>query len=290
MQKLVKNWIFTLIVCILLAMFAVLLVIDNMGLIGERYFAHSVIHVLTAVALVIYIVLALCPQVPRYKNNSGRFFLLAEIAILLITAVAQVGVELVSNIPLLSKLQVWSVLALAVWLRVTVLTVRAYMLQGIVPNVPLTAEPVSEATPAATAENAPAQTTDTVVAEGSVPVENALVRVPLWRVCLYLLLGALAVWQIVTPSVEDKHFVFGLAATTAVFATIFAVFTVQNQKEWRKTHPKKVRSSVPVSEETGLVPVETPAAEPVSEETPEGPVVPPAEIPADADAESAAKA
>lgn len=262
MQKLVKNWIFTLVVCILLALFAVLLVIDNLGLIGERYIAYTVIHVLTAVALIIYIILALFPQVPRYKNNSGRLFLLAEIAILLLTAVVQIGVELFRDFPVLSNLQVWSVLALAVWLRVTVLTVRAYMLQGIVPAVPLVAEAAPEA-PQAAPEAATAAS-DSATATEPATAENTPVRVPLWRVCLYLLLGAISVWQIVTPLVKDKDFVFGLAAATAVFATIFAVFTVQNQKVWRAAHPKKVKTPAPAVAETAVVPVEDTPAEVVS--------------------------
>lgn len=262
MQKLVKNWIFTLVVCILLTLFAVLLVIDNLGLIGERYIAYTVIHVLTAVALIIYIILALFPQVPRYKNNSGRLFLLAEIAILLLTAVVQIGVELFRDFPVLSDLQVWSVLALAVWLRVTVLTVRAYMLQGIVPAVPLVAEAAPEA-PQAAPEAATAAS-DSATATEPATAENTPVRVPLWRVCLYLLLGAISVWQIVTPLVKDKDFVFGLAAATAVFATIFAVFTVQNQKVWRAAHPKKVKTPAPAVAETAVVPVEDTPAEVVS--------------------------
>ena len=238
MQKLVKNWIFTLIVCILLAMFAVLLVIDNLGLLGERYVAYSVLHVLTAVALAVYVVLALCPMVPRYKNGSGRLFLLIEIAVLLVTVVSQIGVEFFRDLPLLSDLPVCSVLGLALWLRASVLTLRAYLLQGIAANVPLVAE------------------------QTDAPAPAAPVRVPLWRVCLYILLGAVGVWQMVSPLIKDKHIVYGIAAAAAVFATIFAVLTVQNQKEWRKTHPKPVKLPVPVAaEDQAVVPVEAPAEE-----------------------------
>lgn len=250
MQRLVKNRIFTLIVCILLTMFAVLLVIDNLGLIGERYIAFHVIHVLTAVALIVYVVLALCPMVPRYKNNSGRIFLLVEIAVLLVTAVAQIGVELFRDLPILSDLQVWAVLGLAVWLRATVLTIRAYLLQGAVPAVPLVAEAeVKEpsATPVAPAE----------------PAEGAA---PLWRVCLYLLLSAVGVWQIARP-VDDKYFIYGLIGATAVFATIFAVFTVQNQRVWREAHPKKVKTPEPVVPVTENDPAQNlPAVEPAPAE------------------------
>ena len=238
MQKLVKNWIFTLIVCILLAMFAVLLVIDNLGLLGERYVAYSVLHVLTAVALAVYVVLALCPMVPRYKNGSGRLFLLIEIAVLLVTVVSQIGVEFFRDLPLLSDLPVCSVLGLALWLRASVLTLRAYLLQGIAANVPLVAE------------------------QTDAPAPADPVRVPLWRVCLYILLGAVGVWQMVSPLIKDKHIVYGIAAAAAVFATIFAVLTVQNQKEWRKTHPKPVKQPVPVpvaAEDQAVVPVEAPA-------------------------------
>lgn len=272
MQKLVKNWIFTLIVCILLAMFAVLLVIDNLGLLGERYIAHSVIHVLTAVALAIYVILALCPMVPRYKNGSGRIFLLIEIAVLSLTVVSQIGVELFRNLPLLGDLSVWSVLGLAVWLRASVLTIRAYLLQGIAPTLPVATE---------NGENKQ-QTQEQATAAPT------LVRVPLWRVCLYILIGAVGIWQMAAPKVSDKFFVYGIAAASAVFASIFAVLTVQNQKEWRKTHPKKVKAPVaaPVAEEDAA-PAADPLAAPVpaeaaatAEAAPATAVVPVAEAPA----------
>ena len=73
MQKLMRNWIFTLVVCILLAMFAVLLLLDNLGVTGEKYIAYQVIHVMTAVALAIYVILALCPMVPRERGAAIPF-------------------------------------------------------------------------------------------------------------------------------------------------------------------------------------------------------------------------
>ena len=260
MQKIMKNWIFTLIACILLVMFAVLLLLDNLGVLGERYIAYHFIHILTAVALAVYVILALCPMVPRYKGGSGRTFLLAEIAILAVTVVSQIGVAFFGDIPWLSDLEVCSVLGLALWLRTFVLIVRAYLLQGM---------PAPEATE---------KETDASV--------KPFARVPLWRLCVYILCASVGVWQMVQPTIRDKHFIYCIAAVTAVFATIFAVLTVQNQKEWRKTHPKKVKVNAPAelpAENTDTATAAVPAAT-------EAPAVTAAKTEAPAPAAAAAKA
>ncbi len=258
MQKIMKNWIFTLIACILLVMFAVLLLLDNLGVLGERYIARRFIHILTAVALAVYVILALCPMVPRYKGGSGRAFLLAEIAILAVTVVSQIGVSFFGDIPWLSDLEVCSVLGLALWLRAFVLIVRAYLLQGM-----------------------PAPATTEAEADASV---KPLARVPLWRLCVYILCVAVGVWQMVRPTIHDEHFIYCIAAVTAVFATIFAVLTVQNQKEWRKTHPKKVKAPAELpAENTDTAAAAVPAAT-------EAPAVTAAKTEAPAPAAAAAKA
>ena len=52
MQKLMKNWIFTLIVCILLSILSVLMFLDGVG-VGDVHIGYRIIHVLTAVVLLL---------------------------------------------------------------------------------------------------------------------------------------------------------------------------------------------------------------------------------------------
>lgn len=248
MQKLMKNWIFTLITCILLAILSVLMFLDGAG-VGDLFIGQRIIHVLTAVALAIYVILALCPMVPKYHTRSGRSFLLAEIAILAVTVIAQIGVELFSNIPWLSDLAVCSVLGLALWLRSFVLIVRAYLLQSIVP----TAE-ASEGKEDAKKDARP------------------LVRTPLWRLCLYIVMGAIGVSQMVKPLIKDQWFVFCIAAAAAVFAIIFGFFTVQNHKA-RPKKPAKEKQPETVAEAASEIVAALPegdaAPAPVAEAAPE---------------------
>lgn len=212
MQKLMKNWIFTLVTCILLTILSVLMFLDGAG-VGDLFIGQKIIHVLTAVALAVYVILALCPMVPKYHTRSGRSFLLAEIVILTVTVIAQIGVELFRDIPWLSDLAVCSVLGLAIWLRSFVLIVRAYLLQGITP---------AKANKEGTKKNA-----------------RHLSRTPLWRLCLYIIMGSFGVSQMVKPLVKDQWFVFCIATAAAVFAIIFAIFTVENHKACPKKPAKK---------------------------------------------------
>ena len=215
MQKLMKNWIFTLITCILLAILSVLMFLDGAG-VGDLFIGRRIIHVLTAVALAIYVVLALCPMVPKYHNGTGRIFLLCEIAILAFTVVTQIGVEMFSNIPWLSDLAVCSVLGLALWLRAFVLIVHSYLVLGIVSG--------------GGQEKAEGEEKKTA---------PAFVRTPLWKLCGYVLMSSVGVWQMARPLIEDRFFVFCIAAAAGVFAVIFGVFTAQNHKARPKKEKKQ---------------------------------------------------
>ena len=123
-KKLIKNWIFTLVVCILLTVLAVLMVLDGLDVGGMRIGARF-IHLLTAIALLLYVAFALIPLSVRYKGTL-RAFALGEIGILVFTAVAQICTEWF-RVPLFSSLAVCSVLGLTLWLRGTVETVHAYL-------------------------------------------------------------------------------------------------------------------------------------------------------------------
>ncbi|MBE6555275.1 MAG: hypothetical protein E7663_03440 [Ruminococcaceae bacterium] len=122
-----KNWIFTLITCILLALLAVIMLLGAFEVDGFTL-ARDLLHLLVAVILSLYIIFALIPMVVQYRGKV-KMFVVAEIAILILTVIGQACVQFV-NIPILSGLQACSVLGLAIWLRGVVETVHAYLLRG----------------------------------------------------------------------------------------------------------------------------------------------------------------
>lgn len=126
MQKLMKNWIFTMITCILLAMLATVMLLGALEIKGFTL-AKDILHLLVAVVLVIYIIFTLFPILWRYRGIV-RLFVFAEIALLILTAVALVFAQV--NVPFFSALQVCSVVGLAIWLRGAVEIVRAYVQKG----------------------------------------------------------------------------------------------------------------------------------------------------------------
>lgn len=199
MQKLMKNWIFTLTVCILLSVLSVLMFLDGFG-VGDLYIGQRIIHILTAVTLLLYVIFAVIPLVGRYRHKGVRGFLILEIAILLLTVFAQ-GFGSAVHIPFFSDMQACSVVGLALWLGAAMQLVRAYLVKGI----------------------------------------EEQKQVPLWLFCIYILLGAVGVWQIVDPLIENRYFIFGIAVLALVFAVTFGVFTAQNRKALPKK-PKKEKA------------------------------------------------
>ena len=188
MQKMMKSWIFTLITCILLTILSVLMFLDGFD-IGGLHIGERLIHLVAGIALILYVVFALFPLSWRYKGTL-RFFEIGEIAILLLTAVAHICVEWFT-VPLVSALQVCSVLGLAVWLRGAVETVHAYI---------------------SAAEEQPPK------------------RVPLWKLLAYILLSAVGVWQLIRPTVSDRAFIFVIAGAAGVMAILFGALTAANRK------------------------------------------------------------
>ena len=182
MQKLMKNWIFTMTTCILLSVLAVLMLL---GAFEVKGFTLA------------KIIFTLFPVLWRYRGVP-RLFVLLEIAILILTVVALVFAQV--NVPFFSSLQVCSVVGLAIWLRGAVEIVRAYVLKG---------------------------------------TEGAK-KMPLWALCLLILLSAFGVWQMAAPTIQDKHFLFVIAAVAIVMATIFGVATAQNRK---RSAPKRAKKS-----------------------------------------------
>ena len=189
MQKLMKNWIFTLVTAILLAILSVLMFLDGFG-VGDLYIGQKIIHILTAVVLLLYVLFGVCPLMLRYRHNGVRAFLGVEIAVLLLTVFGQLVNGSTIAIPWLSTMQACSVVGLALWLSSSTQLIRAYLVRG--------------------AENQK--------------------QVPLWLFCIYILLSAVGVWQMVRPLISDRYFIFAIAVLALVFAAIFAVFTVQNHR------------------------------------------------------------
>ena len=188
MQKLMKNWVFTLITCILLAILSVLMFLSGFEVAGIRI-GRNIIHIVAGVALALYTVFALFPLVARYRG-ALQGFVLGEVIILLVTAAAHLCMEFFA-IPLLSDLQVCSVLGLALWLRGVVETVHAYL---------------------------------------SASDADVKKRIPLWKLLCYILLSAVGVWQLVKPLVSDSVFIFVIGAISGVMGLIFAYATAANRK------------------------------------------------------------
>ncbi|MBQ3063314.1 MAG: hypothetical protein IJC99_00730 [Clostridia bacterium] len=126
MQKLIKNWIFTLIVCILLALLTAVMFLGAFEVKGFTL-AQDILHLLMAVILGIYIVLGVFPMIIRYRGTV-RIFVGLEIVLLILAVVALTFAQV--NMPFFSSLQVCSVVGLALWARGAVETVHAYLLQG----------------------------------------------------------------------------------------------------------------------------------------------------------------
>ena len=217
MEKLMKNWIFTLVICILLSILAVLMILGALDVKGVNY-AKQVLHLIAAVILVLYTIFAIIPMLPRYRGVS-RAFLVFEIALLLLTAVAQASMEIESmHIPVLSEMPVFSVFGLAMWLRGAVATVHAYLLQGTVH----------------TAEQDDAKKDK---------------RTPLWAVCCLILLSAVGVWQMVRPLIADKNLLWFIGVVSAVAAALFGYATAKNRggKGGKKKKKKSEESTALVT-------------------------------------------
>ena len=103
------------------------------------------------------------------------------------------------NVPFFSSLQVCSVVGLAIWLRGAVEIIHAYRLQGTA----------------------------------------AQKKVPLWALCLYILVSAFGVWQMAAPSIPDRYFLFVIGAISAVMAAIFGYATAQNRRAGSEKREKK---------------------------------------------------
>ena len=195
MQKLMKNWIFTMITCILLVMLAVLMFLGALGVKGVTL-AQDILHLLVAIVLAIYMVFTLFPLLKR-RGGVVRVFVGVEIALLVLTIVGLVCAQV--NVPFFSSLQVCSVVGLAIWLRGAVEIIHAYRLQGTA----------------------------------------AQKKVPLWALCLYILVSAFGVWQMAAPSIPDRYFLFVIGAISAVMAAIFGYATAQNRRAGSEKREKK---------------------------------------------------
>ncbi|MBR3862064.1 MAG: hypothetical protein IKM42_00215 [Clostridia bacterium] len=126
MQKLMKNWVFTMITCILLLVLTIIMLLGALEAKGFTL-AQDILHLLVAVVLGIYIVFTLFPMIVHYRGVP-QLFVGVEIVLLIIAMVALVFAQV--NVPFFSSLQVCSVVGLAIWLRGAVEIIHAYTLQG----------------------------------------------------------------------------------------------------------------------------------------------------------------
>ncbi len=195
MQKLMKNWIFTMIVCILLTLLTAVMLLGAFEVKGFTL-AQDILHLLVAVMLAIYMIFTLFPLIARYRGVM-RVFVGVEIMLLILTVVALVFAQI--NMSFFSSLQVCSVVGLAIWLRGAVEIVHAYTLQSS---------------------------------------ENKK-KMPLWALCLYILLCSLGVWQMAKPTVSDKHFLFVIGAFSLGTVVIFGYATAQNRRAFSGKKKKR---------------------------------------------------
>ena len=87
MEKLMKNWIFTMVVCILVTLLAVVMLLGALE-VKNFTFARDILHLLAAVVLLMYVIFALFPLVARYRGTL-QVFEIGEVALLLLTVVGQ---------------------------------------------------------------------------------------------------------------------------------------------------------------------------------------------------------
>lgn len=259
MQKIMKNWIFTMVTCILLLALALLLVLDMVGLFGEKNYATTFVSLLAAAVLIVYIVIGLAPMIGYYRGKA-LVFLIAEMAVMAVLALALLGVE---YLDIFKDMQVGTVLGIAVWFRCSVLIVRAYLQQTVPQVEEAPAEEVKETPeqPAEKSETAVAEVDEKTAAraarrEAREKKKNA--RTPLWFLCGMILLSAVGVWQTVDP-LKDKVIVYCIAGIAVIFATVFAVLTVQNRRALPKKpkaekQPDEVQDALPAASETKELP------------------------------------
>lgn len=202
MEKLMKNWIFTMVVCILVTLLAVVMLLGALE-VKNFTFARDILHLLAAVVLLMYVIFALFPLVARYRGTL-QVFEIGEVALLLLTVVGQTCQQWF-DVPVLSRLAVCSVFGLAFWARGVVEIVHAYLTHGT----------------------------------------ESKKKIPLWGLCLYILLCAFGIWQVAKPSIQDKYFLWCIFAVSVVVAGIFAYATIQNRKKTPhkpKTKKKKAET------------------------------------------------
>lgn len=234
MQKLFKNWIFTLITCILLSMLAVVMFLGALDLKGFTL-ANDILHLLVAVALVLYLIFAVFPLFVRYRGASLAF-LAGEVALLVLVIVGQTCTQFV-DVPLFADMPVCSVLGITLWLRGVVEMIHAFLVRRL----------------------------------------EGVKQLPLWGFCLYMALASLGIWQVASPTVPDKYFLFVIGTVAAVVATIFGVFTAQNRRALppraKKQKPQEAPTApvVPAIEEGEVPKAALPEGESVTVPQPSAP-------------------
>ena len=229
MQKATKNWKFTLVVSILLAVLALLptalatwLILDITGTINnEMYQSTQIVHFLAAAVLCLYVLIGLIPMFTYYRGRN-IFFLVGEILVMAAMIFALIGVEWLEWIP---KINPCSAFGMALWLRTSVMIVRAYLQQN---PPPVESRPVLCA-----AEDEE----DEKIARRQAREKRITARTPLWLLCLLIPLSAAGVWQMASPLLDEAAFVWAIAIFALVivlaalaFVVVFIILTVQNRR------------------------------------------------------------
>ena len=127
MQKIMKNWVVTMITAILLTLLAVWMTLDGAG-VGDMFYTQSIIHEITAIFIGCYTVLVLLPMVPRYQKVA-RFFALGEIVLMGVVVVV-VFFRASATALFAEETVLCAVIGFVIWVRSVVETVDAFLKKG----------------------------------------------------------------------------------------------------------------------------------------------------------------
>ena len=128
MQKIMKNWIVTMVTAILLTLLAVWMTLDGAG-VGDMFYTQSIIHEITAIFIGCYTVLALLPMIPRYQKVA-RFFALGEIVLMGLVVVV-VFFKVSTAVLFAEETVLCALIGFVIWARCVVESVDAFLKNGV---------------------------------------------------------------------------------------------------------------------------------------------------------------
>lgn len=124
MQKILKNWAFTLSICLLLVLVSVLMFLDGFEIL-TLHIGSRLLNLLFGVSLAAYALAVVFPGVVRYRGVL-QGFVIGELLVLLAMAVVQFFTTW-AFIPFLSEWKLGAIVGLAAWMRGVTQIIHAYV-------------------------------------------------------------------------------------------------------------------------------------------------------------------